>query len=89
MRRPDRMAHAACRGTDLNIVSSQSAAAKWREVPPELAAICGRCEVRDQCLVMALADSSLTGCWCGTTDRRRGRAAPSDEGGLTLQLNDA
>jgi WhiB family redox-sensing transcriptional regulator len=80
LRRPDWMAHAACRGSSLNVVPSQSTAAKWREVPPALAATCGRCEVRDDCLAVALADSSITGCWGGTGDRQRAelrRRAPA------------
>ena len=67
----DALRRAACRASQLNFVPSQSAAGKWRAVPSELAAVCGRCEVRDECLAMALADSSLTGCWGGTTDRQR------------------
>jgi hypothetical protein len=58
-------------GSGLNFVPSASAAARWQQVPDELAAICGRCEVRDECLAMAMADASLTGCWGGTTDAQR------------------
>ena len=71
LRPPAWTRRAACRGSRLRFVPSQSAASKWKDVPPELAAICGRCEVRDECLAMALADSSLTGCWGGTTDGQR------------------
>jgi WhiB family transcriptional regulator, redox-sensing transcriptional regulator len=70
MRRPHWIAHAACRGTNRNFVPSQRHGEVARGAAG-LAAICGRCEVRAECLAVALADSSITGCWSGTGDRQR------------------
>ena len=33
--------------------------------------LCGRCPVRQECLVTALADPELVGMWAGTTQRER------------------
>ncbi len=71
LRPPEWIRRAACRGRHKNFVPSASATARWKQVPAELAAICGRCEVRGECLDMALADSSRTGCWGGLSDRQR------------------
>jgi WhiB family redox-sensing transcriptional regulator len=71
LRPPAWTRRAACQGSRLNFVPSHSAAAKWVKVPDELAAICSGCPVRDECLDMALADGTLSGCWGGTCDRER------------------
>ncbi len=67
--RPAWTADGACRGTELDFIPASST--KWAEPPHALAAVCARCPVRDACLAMALADSSLTGVWGGTADRQR------------------
>ena len=66
LQRPAWHARAACRGYGTGAFFPS------RDGPqhdPE--ATCRRCEVRDDCLAYAMADSSLVGCWGGTTARER------------------
>jgi WhiB family redox-sensing transcriptional regulator len=67
--RPAWMARAACRGEDPAVffpVVGANAAGKAK-------AICARCEVREECLEYALADSESAGVWGGVAERERRR----------------
>jgi WhiB family transcriptional regulator, redox-sensing transcriptional regulator len=66
-------------GSPLVFVPSHTTAAKWTEPPPELAAICARCPVRQECLDEAMADPATTGVWGGTVDRQRADCAAGPE----------
>ncbi len=74
--RPSWMRSAACGDTDLALFFPERGRVdvSWRDV-------CANCDVRDECLGYALADTAIVGNWGGTTEaernalRRRSRVA--------------
>ena len=66
LRRPEWHSRAACRGVGtaafFPTVGHSARAA---------VAVCGGCEVADECRDHALDDSEATGVWGGTTDKQR------------------
>lgn len=62
---------AACIGLDVDLFFPASPDDVW----PEIAAICGRCEVRDRCLETALRQGIWDGIWGGLSPDQRRKAA--------------
>ena len=61
------MDSAACIGLDTDLFFPPSD----KEVWPEIAAVCGRCEVRDRCLQTALERGIWHGIWGGLSPAQR------------------
>jgi len=64
--RPAWMENGACAESDRNLFFP----ARGASVLPALA-VCKNCAVRPECFSFALADSSLTGIWGGTSEVQR------------------
>ena len=80
LNRPNWMEEGACRNADRNLFFPVRGASTL----PALS-YCNSCNVRPECLRFALADSTLTGVWGGTSERarRQMRAAAAKGPGLT------
>lgn len=71
---------AECLGSDTNAFFPHA-----ESVPFEVAAICSRCRVREECLSYAMADPEVKGIWAATSTRdrnrlRRGHPEPDSDG---------
>jgi WhiB family transcriptional regulator, redox-sensing transcriptional regulator len=58
---------AACRGMDPNVFIQEGRGSFYGPAR----AVCGRCEVRSECLAFAVARPELVGMWGGATEAER------------------
>jgi WhiB family transcriptional regulator, redox-sensing transcriptional regulator len=68
VRRPAWQARAACRGTSLDVFFPEK-----KGDYAQAKAMCAECPVCQECLVAAIADPGIAGCWGGTSRRERAR----------------
>ncbi len=66
LNRPNWQAEGLCRDYDANVFFPT----RGQPILPALA-VCSSCNVQPECLLYAVADSSLTGVWGGTSERAR------------------
>jgi WhiB family redox-sensing transcriptional regulator len=85
LRRRDWLSDGACRDEDPELFFPISSAGPAIRQILAAKAVCGRCEVRQECLCYALEDTHSHGVWGGTTEEERkairaqARAEPSPQ----------